>query len=192
MGQGRQRKRKARRTRRAVARAEAASAGRQPSSGAMPGRVEGAAQGADDQAAYQRRVAEPHLGLCRMHVTSISAIGPSRNNATIGCRSRASTSWYAARTAPTSNSVAHRPPVDDEVLVARRARLRVGRPTSPVAGNRRERRRSGLRSGELAAEQCREPASRYPRQRAAARRAPRRRDTVKATRSASLAIWRRG
>ena len=111
--------------------------------GAMPGGGERVAQGADDQAAHQRRVAEPHLGLGRMDVDvdlvrravekqRDHRMAVAREHVLIGAAHRADQQF-----------VAHRPAVDDEILVARQGAVEGRQADQPgQAESRRARRRS--------------------------------------------------
>jgi hypothetical protein len=104
----------------------------------MTGGGERVAQGADDQPAHQGALAKPHLGLGRMNIDVDLGGRPVEKQ----CHDRVAIPRQHVLIGPAhradEQSVAHRPAVDDEILIARQSTVQ-GRQASEPADRRRRR-----------------------------------------------------
>ncbi len=97
----------------------------------MPGGGERVAQRPDDQTAHQGGVAEPHLGLRRVNI-DVDLLGwaiDEQRDHRVAVAGEHILVGAADRT--DQQFVAHRPPVDDEILVARRGAVEGRQPDQP-------------------------------------------------------------
>ncbi len=97
----------------------------------MPGGGQRVAQRPDDQPAHQCGIAEPHLGLGRMDV-DVDLLGwpiDEQRDHRVAVAGEHILVGAADRT--DQQLVAHRPPVDDEILVARRGAVERRQPDQP-------------------------------------------------------------
>ncbi len=97
----------------------------------MPGGGQRVAQRADDQPAHQCGVAEPHLGLGRMDIDVDLLRRPIDEQRDHRVAVAGEHILVGAADRTDQQLVAHRPPVHDEILVARRGAVEGRQPDKP-------------------------------------------------------------
>ena len=126
----------------------------------MPGGGERIAQRADDQTAHQCGVAEPYLGLGRMNIDVDLLRWPIDEQRDHRVAVAGEHILVGAADRTDQQLVAHRPPIDDEILVARRGAVerrqsnQPGQPKAAPLGVDLDRI-----LGEIAPQQRREPGA---------------------------------
>ena len=98
---------------------------------AVPGGGQRVAQRHDDQPAHRCGVAEPHLGLRRVDVDVDVLRRPVDKQRDHRVAVAGEHILVGAADRPDQQLVAHRPPVDDEILVARRGAVEGRQPDQP-------------------------------------------------------------